>query len=181
MRLFIAIELNDQIKSVLSSIQNDLKRYMTKGNPTSTDNFHITLRFIGEVNEEEAEKLKKVVNEAAAQTKPFTLYLSELGHFPRKNKEIIWAGVKGQMEELFKLKDKLESELEAAGFSKEERDYTPHISLVRQAVLERGYDEVKEELTVPEDEITVESIALMESKRIDDELVYRAIHEKTME
>ncbi|GEK88228.1 2'-5' RNA ligase [Alkalibacterium putridalgicola] len=178
MRLFIAIELDSQVKRVLTDIQLNLKDSISKGNYTSSDNFHITLRFIGEVNEDEAEKLKKAIDDTVQQIQPFTLYLGGLGHFPRKNKEIIWVGVKGQAEKLFKLKEQLETELEVSGFSKEEQDYIPHITMVRQALLEKGFDEIKADLRVPEEKIAVKSLSLMESKRVEGDLVYTAIHKR---
>lgn len=178
MRLFIAITLDEQVRQALSTIQNDLIKHMSKGNATAFDNFHITLRFIGDVNEKQAEKLKHTVDETGRQFSPFTLRLSELGHFQKKNKKVIWTGVRGQLEELFELKNKLETELETSGFLKEENDYTPHITLARQAVLEESFNDVKEELGIPEKEIAVRSIALMESKCVEGELVYKVIHKK---
>lgn len=126
MRLFIAIALDEQVKQALSTIQNDLIKRLSKGNATAFDNFHITLRFIGDVNEEQAEKLKNAVSETGRQILPFTLCLGELGHFPKKNKEVIWVGLRGQLEKLLELKNKLETELETSGFLKEESDYTAY-------------------------------------------------------
>ncbi|SFC22747.1 2'-5' RNA ligase [Alkalibacterium subtropicum] len=178
MRVFIAVELEDKVKDMLIHVQDRLRPYVSTGNYTDRNNFHITLRFIGNVDQQELNVLKQVIDTTALHAKALILSTDKLGHFPRKNKEIIWVGVKGQVGKLFKLKKQLEIELEEAGFSKEEQDYTPHITMVRQAVSEKGFDEIKADLRVPKEEIAVRSIALMESKRVDGELVYTAIHKQ---
>ncbi|OJF94169.1 2'-5' RNA ligase family protein [Alkalibacterium sp. 20] len=88
--------------------------------------------------------------------------------------------MKGQLDSLNELKRDLEGELEKAGFTKEEREYKPHITLVRQASLDKPFEIVKEEVSVPHSEIIAGSISLMESTRIDGELVYRAIYNKSI-
>ncbi|MFO8068420.1 MAG: RNA 2',3'-cyclic phosphodiesterase [Alkalibacterium sp.] len=180
MRVFIAIEIDEQTKKKLNSIQESIKKYVNKGNFTISDNSHVTLRFIGDADEEELNGLKRAIDETASKAKPFTLSLDTLGHFPRKQKEIIWVGIKGQLDCLKELKRGLEEELAKAGFKKEEREYNPHITMVRQAVLDKPVEMVREEVNIPYAEIKVKSISLMESTRIDGELVYRSIYKKSV-
>ncbi|WP_423189802.1 RNA 2',3'-cyclic phosphodiesterase [Alkalibacterium sp. f15] len=180
MRVFIAIEIGEQTKKQLKNVQDKMKNYVNKGNFTTRDNFHVTLRFIGDVDQEEIDGLRCVIDNMALITKPFKLSLDTLGHFPRKQKEIIWVGIKGQLDSLNELKRDLEGELEKAGFAKEEREYRPHITLVRSASLDKPVEVIIEEVSVPHSEIIAGSISLMESTRIDGELVYRSIYKKSV-
>ncbi|HOA81090.1 MAG TPA: 2'-5' RNA ligase family protein [Defluviitaleaceae bacterium] len=59
MRVFIAIDFNNRLKDYLKEKQDELRKYCTKGNFTHKENFHLTIVFIGEVNEGEIIKIKK--------------------------------------------------------------------------------------------------------------------------
>jgi len=179
MRVFVAIELEDDVKADLASVQDELKKDIEKGNFTSTDNFHLTLRFIGEVDEGGVQSIKEAIDETAKTATPFDLHLSQLGSFPKKNKEILWAGVAGDLENLHSLHDKIEEELASKNFKKDTRLYTPHITLGRNLRLNEEVDQLKNKTDVPASTIKVNQLSLMESTRINDELVYRPIYVKS--
>ncbi|WP_027107843.1 RNA 2',3'-cyclic phosphodiesterase [Lacticigenium naphthae] len=179
MRVFIAVEIEERTKKQLKGIQNNIKKYVEKGNYTSRDNFHVTLRFIGEVDKEEISRLKQVIDRTASNGTSFTISLDTVGHFPRKKKEIIWVGVKGQLDCLKDLKISIEDKLDKVGFDKEGLEYIPHITMVRQAVLNIPVESLIDKIKVPDAEIVVNSISLMESVRLDNELVYRLIYIKS--
>ncbi|WP_461206007.1 RNA 2',3'-cyclic phosphodiesterase [Clostridium sp. DL1XJH146] len=103
---------------------------------------------------------------------PKEIDIYKLGSFKRKNKEIVWAGIK-KNEELILLQKELRKLLNNSGFSFENRDYTPHITLGRQIVRQQPLENIEFERI----KASVKSIALMESKRVDGELVYEEIVE----
>ncbi|OJF94170.1 RNA 2',3'-cyclic phosphodiesterase [Alkalibacterium sp. 20] len=88
MRVFIAIEIDEQTKRQLNSTQDMIKNYVNKGNFTTKNNFHVTLRYIGDVDQEEINGLKQAIDETTSKAKKFTLCLDTLGHFPRKKKKL---------------------------------------------------------------------------------------------
>jgi len=181
MRVFIAIEIDEEVKDELVGVQKKIGMFVTRGNYTDRTNFHVTLRFIGDADEKEISRLKQVVDEAALRVEPFELSLNGLGQFPRRNKAIIWAGLEGELGRLKDLKRVVEEELEQKGFTKEDRDYNPHITLLRQASLEKPLEEIgSEEVSVSEAGIKVKSLSLMESKRVDGKLVYEPVYKKTI-
>lgn len=87
MRLFVAIQLSDELKKNITGTLHDLKQKGVKGNYVPTQNLHLTLAFIGENDDPGAIK-------AALKTvsfKPFKLALSDMGTFG----DLLWVGMKG--------------------------------------------------------------------------------------
>lgn len=179
MRLFIAVEFDDHVKKELLAVQEKLRPNTTKGKFTPLDNFHLTLYFIGEGDKDSYEEIKTVVKEAAELTAPFELSLNSLGHFPKKEKHIIWMGVKGDLEPLVKLNHYIKQEL-GIGHPIDDLIYTPHITLGRQIKLGQTFDVLQEKITVPNVPISVSSISLMESRRENGQLVYKPIYNKKL-
>ena len=107
MRLFVAIQLSDEIKKNITGTLHDLKQKGVKGNYVPMQNLHLTLAFIGETKDPGAVKdaLKKV------SFKPFKLSLSELGTFG----SLIWVGMKGN-QGLSAAAKSVREALDAAGY-----------------------------------------------------------------
>ncbi len=168
MRVFFAIELDEGIKDYLSEIQNEVKSHCISGNFTFKENFHLTLRFIGEQNVQQVENLKQVLKDVAYNPE-FEFRLDMLGSFKKGNRSIIWTGLEKSLH-LQELYNNMENSLFQTGYQKEERSYNPHITLAREVKMENiGFIEKME---IEKLNIKVESISLMESKRINDKLAY---------
>ena len=176
MRVFIAIELSKDIKEELKQTQDKLSPFCTKGRLTDKNNFHLTLRFIGEVNLKEYHSLKKAVDTVIKTHHPFLLYLESLESLTKRNRHIIWAGVKGEVDKLYSLYHGLEEALLEEGFPKEEREYTPHITLARQVQLSEPINELNQKVTIKSLEFSVKNIAVMESINTNGQLVYRPVY-----
>ncbi|PRY82840.1 RNA 2',3'-cyclic phosphodiesterase [Alkalibacterium olivapovliticus] len=180
MRVFIAIELSNDLKKRVLDVQEKTKQIVDKGNYTSVDNFHLTLHFIGEVNEEKTEEIKRTLDQVSERTSPFQLRLNSIGHFQKKNKHIIWIGLKGDLTHLHALNQSIRRAL-AKDSTPDDLKYTPHITLGRQIVLSDSMDEVVNLVEVPEERLEVDTISLMESRREEGELVYRPIYTRTLD
>jgi 2'-5' RNA ligase len=170
MRVFFAIEFENDIKNFLYQIQNDVRQHCVSGNFTHKENFHLTLRFIGEQSQEQIEQLIISLNETAGSMYEFELKLNSLGKFDRGNKKIIWVGLQ-KSQNLENLYNKLERNLERIGYAKEERVYSPHVSLAREVRVE-NYEELSGKISVSNAAVRVKSISLMESTRINNKLCY---------
>ncbi|KAB3530444.1 RNA 2',3'-cyclic phosphodiesterase [Alkaliphilus serpentinus] len=175
MRVFIAIEFNGELKEFFNEIKLQAKDLSAGGNFTHKDNIHLTLKFIGEADEKSITAIKEAMKETVEMIKSFTLLTKELGTFSRKSKHILWLGVGGEMDKLKTVYNELEDVLDRRGFNKEERPYSPHITLGRQVIIE-DLDSIKDKIRMEEREIMVDSISLMESKREKGALVYKAIY-----
>ncbi len=172
MRVFIAVELDDYIKKYIANIQKNVKEYTLKGNFTHLNNFHLTLRFIGEVEEAEIVKLKDAIDQTTLEIKPFTIRLGNLGCFPKKTKKILWLGLSEGEQYIRSLFLKLENNLEKKGYAREERGIKPHITIGREVRLKTDFNNICDILNVDEKQISISQISLMESKRVEGELRY---------
>jgi RNA 2',3'-cyclic 3'-phosphodiesterase len=130
-RSFIAITLNSDLQRELSCLQDSLKSKMTGVTWVKPANLHITLKFLGSISHEQINHVKIVLSQFKNQT-PFELSLCSLGAFPSAKKpKVIWVGVKNGFEELKNTQKKIESDLAIEGFEKEEREFSPHLTIGR--------------------------------------------------
>jgi 2'-5' RNA ligase len=132
-RSFIAIELPDGVKLSLARLQADLKA----GNSAPVKwvdpySVHLTLKFLGYVRESQLDAITSAMETAVRGTAPFHLELKELGTFPGGRRvRVVWVGLAGELEPLARIQQGLEKELSKLGFAKEERKFTPHLTLGR--------------------------------------------------
>ncbi|OEH85993.1 2'-5' RNA ligase [Desulfuribacillus stibiiarsenatis] len=173
MRVFIAIDFTNEIKEQLVEIQRYLKNGSKKGSFTHKENFHVTLKFIGDVTPEQLQSIKNTVGIVAQQNDPFELAFSNIGSFPRGNKSIQWIGLE-HSSALHHVQSQLEDELEKYGFAKENRPYKPHITFGREVVMETSIQSLQ--LPTIIDKIYVDSLVVMESTRVNGKLTYSPIH-----
>ncbi|WP_432402666.1 RNA 2',3'-cyclic phosphodiesterase [Wukongibacter sp. M2B1] len=180
MRTFIAIELGDELKDYILKKQQVVKNNSEKGNFSIRENFHLTLKFIGETNNLQIDALKEAIDITTKEFASFRLKLGSLGHFSKKNKKIIWIGISEGEIVLQQLFDILENNLDKQGFEREERGLNPHITIARQVVLKRDFDKISKEINMLHKEIPVKKISLMESTRVNGILTYRPIYIKLL-
>lgn len=171
MRTFIAIELEEEVKEHLANIQIETQKLCRRGNYTPKENFHLTLHFLGEVEEEDLDYLQEAIFETARRNRPFTLTLDKVGFFPRGNKGILWAGLE-KSNPLQRLFSTLEKSLEQQGFARERKGLSPHITLGREVKPQRSFLDVQKGVKVEPMRVSVRSISLMESVRRGPKLVY---------
>ena len=124
-RLFVAIELPGPIRARLAGL--------CAGVPgakwVAPENMHLTLRFIGEVDDALAMDIEAALGRVAAP--PFRIRLGEIGHFGSRGKvRALWAGIEA-CAGLEHLRGKVESALVRAGLEPEGRKFTPHVTLAR--------------------------------------------------
>ena len=171
MRTFIAIELEEEVKEHLANIQTETQKLCRRGNYTPKENFHLTLHFLGEVEEEDLDYLQEAIFETARRNRPFTLTLDKVGFFPRGKKGILWAGFE-KSNPLQRLFSTLEKSLEQQGFARERKGLSPHITLGREVEPQRSFLDVQKGVKVEPMRVSVRSISLMESVRRGPKLVY---------
>jgi 2'-5' RNA ligase len=123
-RLFAAIELPENIRLQLSLLQGG----MPGARWSPIENMHLTLRFIGEVDEAVARDIDDMLADIRAPS--FSLALKGVGEFGRKEGRTLWAGVSNG-DALQHLAAKIESALQRMGLPAETRKYSPHVTLAR--------------------------------------------------
>jgi 2'-5' RNA ligase len=134
-RTFIAIELTEAARIALSALQSRLKPLMPRHAVrwTATQNIHLTLHFLGEVEETAIAKIHEAMAGSSAEYAPFSLSLMGLGCFPNTRRpRIVWVDLSGDTEPLVELQRHLGQMLnQATGFSPESRPYAPHLTIGR--------------------------------------------------
>lgn len=129
MRAFIAVECPDELQEKLTLIQNEFKVFGIM-KLVEAENIHMTLRFIGEVEEEIAEKITASL-EALKEMKKFKVSVKSVGAFPKPEYiKVLWAGVEEGVKELEIIKDLIENIMIDSGFEKDTR-FHPHFTLAR--------------------------------------------------
>lgn len=128
MRLFVAVPLPEAVRDALAPILRRLSA-LPGVKAVERENLHITLKFLGEVDER---KLEDVVGALrTVQFIPPTISVSGVGAFPSPSRpRVLWAGVTGG-EALRDLAARVESALAPLGFRPEARPFHPHVTLAR--------------------------------------------------
>ena len=158
MRLFIAIQLNDEMKSALSEMQTSLRKRRVGGNFTKPENLHLTLAFIGEYPDPDP-----VLD--VMQTVPFAPFPIRLGGFGCFG-DLYWCGIGGE-DQLEAYVRRLRRALADAGIPYDRKRFSPHITLIRRANLSQ-----MPAIEVPEAAMTAESVSLMRSDRGSSGMIY---------
>lgn len=132
MRTFIAIEVPSEIKSALATLHNELRRAGADVSWTKPENIHLTLKFLGEVDERRIGEVGNVCVDSAREFQPFTLSLGATGVFPNSRQpRVLWAGLSGEIEKALEMQRRLDDSLALIGFEREEKDWRPHLTIGR--------------------------------------------------
>jgi 2'-5' RNA ligase len=135
MRVFIAIDINEEIRASIRALQGELKdeagigkREVKWVEPT---NIHLTLKFLGEIRDEEITDVCTIVERIVGRYNSFNLSVESLGYFGGRSARVCWIGVGAGKETLCQLQEELEEEFENGGWPKEERAFTGHLTVCR--------------------------------------------------
>ena len=164
-RLFIGIKITTA-KS-FENIYIELKKKLSYSNIKWVDpeNFHLTLKFLGEVDKSLISRIIKVLDPIAGKNPQFCLESKELGFFGRSgNPRIIWYGFE-QEDILLNLQSSIETSLKNLGFAKEKKGYSPHLTLgrVKKFVSQENLKESLAELKPANEKYNVTRFSLVES------------------
>lgn len=171
MRLFIAIELPDDIKNDLTGLHNnDNIRWVPK------DQVHLTLKFVGQLDRSRTEMLKSELKSICFN--PFELKLKGVGFFPEKGvPRVYWAGI-SHNDSLIELQKKVEEAAVSTGAEKDKYSYKPHITLGRIKNDKINKDELKSAGADFESRIfTVQNFALFESRLTPKGAIHKIVAE----
>jgi 2'-5' RNA ligase len=132
-RSFIAIELPEEIRSRLARLRGELEREEhTFVKWVVVGGIHLTLKFLGNIPFKRVAEITRAMEEAARGSSPFRLEVSNLGAFPNlRQPRVFWVGIGGEVDRLSSLQRSIDSALASLGFAKEERPFTPHLTLAR--------------------------------------------------
>ena len=132
MRVFIAVDINDEMRRELTRIQNVLSGKLVNAKWVKPQNLHITIKFLGEIEPEAVGDITLSLEKPIKETPSFYIELGELGVFPNmKRPAVFWAGLKKGREEMSRLNELIQNSLYQIGYEKDSKPFSPHITLAR--------------------------------------------------
>ncbi len=132
MRTFIAIELEENLKSELLSFIQVLMGISQNIKWVKEEGMHLTLKFLGEISEDKIPSIESSLEKIAGKFNAFSIQIRGTGAFPpgKKNPRVLWVGI-AENERLATLQTEFETECELLGFPREKRKFHPHLTLGR--------------------------------------------------
>lgn len=172
MRVFYAVNFNDKKTSELQKLQDDLREHVRRGRWAELENLHLTLHFVGEIEPEEIPLFKNALEAAAAAVQPFDLRFTSYGSFRQGKQDLIYIKTKNTGDSLEIMSDILKEQLKRGDM----KSFTPHVTLVRRAEINYGTLKVLKKQRFALDPAAINSIELMESRKINGKLTYVTLH-----
>lgn len=130
MRLFVALDLPENVHQKLRGLIDELKRESLDIRWVNPEGIHVTLKFIGHVDEAKAHDIQQALGKIHSDH-PVTMEFRGMGFFPNERRpRVAWCGVEGS-ENLSTLAGNIENAVEPLGIEREARDFKPHLTLAR--------------------------------------------------
>jgi 2'-5' RNA ligase len=131
-RSFIAVEIPKEIRDGIGNVINDFRQSGFPIRWVAIENMHLTLIFLGEVEENFLNKVKEQLILAVKNAKLFEANLTGLGAFPsQRSPRVIWVGMDKGKNEAIDLQAMVEKPLVTIGYKPEDRKFHPHLTIGR--------------------------------------------------
>ena len=147
-RLFVAVELPRRAISILDKMARSMRSTSYEGRQrrrpsrgvvaydavrwTMPENMHMTLKFLGDVHQDDVPYLKEELYEVATESARLQLELGANGCFPgERTPRVLWTGLDGDLRRMSSLASRLEGAMVRCGFAEERRVFTPHVTVGR--------------------------------------------------
>ncbi len=180
-RTFLAIDLPDRLKADIAKAVARWKGFKAGVRWVDPARMHLTLKFFGDLEESSIKVVSSVCREVAASCQPVSMRLLSPGAFPSPRRpRVLWIGIGSRPSPaLFTLHDKVEAALAIHGFPREEKRFSPHITMGRVKTgrnIARLMDDFMRH-EPPGEGFMVESMVLYSSTLAPGGPVYRRIEE----
>lgn len=174
MRTFIALTFNRDLKNRLGTIQRTLKENSFRGRWVYIDNFHMTLKFLGNIDPLQINEIKSKLGDISKKNYEVKLAFDQLGYFTGKDiLRVVWLGVKGDIAQLKQLQREVDWKMKDLGFSKERRKFRPHITLGRDVIFNKTIININEQIYNDiKYNFVLDTIELMKSEEVEGKRVY---------
>jgi RNA 2',3'-cyclic 3'-phosphodiesterase len=132
LRTFVAVEITSAIRSRAMELIDALDGTAADVNWVEPQNLHLTLKFLGDVHQNEIARVCQAMARGAADVEPFGLEVCGAGAFPQAARpRTIWLGATTGTEPMIVLHDRIEAALAKLGFREEHRRFRPHMTIGR--------------------------------------------------
>ena len=131
-RSFLAFELPVDIKRIIMTVSEDVRRLPLNVRWVNVSNIHLTVVFMGNIKEEEIKPIQDVVGQVCQGYGPFNIAIKGIGLFgSRRNPRVLWVGLDGVIDRMACFRDDLQKMLRPFGIKEEKRRFRPHLTLGR--------------------------------------------------
>jgi len=128
-RGFIAIDVGSIPKIV--EFENEIRKTDADVKLVEPENIHITLRFLGDTDEQIIEDIEKIIKNSVSEIKPFNVQLNGTGVFPNPSYvRVVWIGMQNS-EQIAEISSRINERITSLGFEKEKRKFSPHLTISR--------------------------------------------------
>lgn len=180
MRAFIAIDLPEKVKNKIAELENDLKKCDLAFKWVKPENIHLSLKFLGDINPEQVNKIKEVITKISAKFAAFKVNFNGFGFFPNQKKPRVFF-ININKEKLLKnIASELEKELEMLNFERENK-FKSHITLARIKNF-RNIESLREKIknTQLDEVFPVNTITLYKSTLTEEGPIYGKIFKSNL-
>jgi len=143
MRCFIAIDIDEEIRAKLGDLQQEIADSIDIRDSdvkwVRPEAVHLTLKFLGEIQDHGVVDVCNVVQAVAIRHRAFDFAVKKVGHFGGRSARVLWVGAGLDCPELSRLQDDLEEALASAGWPKEGRKFSGHLTLCRVRNAKAGF------------------------------------------
>lgn len=133
-RVFVAVDISEEARLKVSAYIKSLREKFpnTRVGWDKPEKLHLTLKFLGEIDDEQLAKLIEAIEKTAKEFAPFKSQIAETGVFPSpRQARVLWIDVKDEEEKLRQLNEVLENECAKLGFTREKRNFKAHLTIAR--------------------------------------------------
>lgn len=130
-RCFIAVEIPTRIQALILEVQRTLQDKISGVTWTKSGNHHLTLKFLGEVEQQQILRIKDVLSSIATNSVQFSIEIGGLGVFPNwKRPRVLWIGFKQGNDKIRALSTSINKGMEGLDYPIDTR-FRPHLTLAR--------------------------------------------------
>ncbi|MFQ5824091.1 MAG: RNA 2',3'-cyclic phosphodiesterase [bacterium] len=166
-RTFIAIEIPDSIHQKIANLQNELelKKEKARISWTKPGNIHLTIKFLGNVEESRINSVAEAVESAVQPFSPFNFLVNNFGAFPNfRRPRVLWIGIENPTFQLIQIAQNIDDELSKIGFPREKRKFSPHLTVARvKSSLSQNFVQLLQKESFEGGEVSVEEVVVMKS------------------
>ena len=131
-RTFVSVSVPKEIVNIQSMLKSTIEPKGVKVRWVMNGKMHLTLKFLGNTTQGSIDNLNEALFNAMKSAKVINLSISGTGAFPVKGRpNVLWLGIKGDIDELKQLTVNINNSLEPLGFITEKRDFLPHVTIAR--------------------------------------------------
>lgn len=187
MRTFIALELPKEIKDSLADIQEQLRASAADVKWVKPENIHLTLKFLGDINEQQLTQIISILEEIGRDKLSFDISLSTLGAFPKITfPRVIWVGIDKGDNETQDIAQVLEEKIAKVGIPREDRPFSSHITIGRlrsglnREKLTKNLEGLQKNFGKYKKEFLVTKITLFKSTLVPSGPIYETLKEANL-